>query len=101
MVGVSVLGDDAEVALVGAGLEDLADLGDDEAQLVVGREVVGPRRIPASGRKSQRISRSVSSRWTAGKPGTWTVTVPPRRSGARGLRTPNPASSARSMSSCV
>ena len=40
--------------------------------------------MPASGRKSQRICRSVSSRWTAGKSGTWTVTVPPRRSGRAG-----------------
>ena len=38
--------------------------------------------MPASGRKSQRICRSVSSLWTAGNSGTCTVTVPPRRPGA-------------------
>ena len=42
MAGASVLRRDAEMTLVGAGLEDLADLLDDEPKLVVGREEVRP-----------------------------------------------------------
>ena len=61
----------------------------------------GPSRIPEPGRKSQITPRSPSSLCTASKPGTWTVTVPPRRSGSRGERTSNPARSASSINNAV
>ena len=61
----------------------------------------GPRRTPASGRKSQMIPRSPSSRWTAAWSGVSRARC--RRAGrARaGLATPRPRSSSSSISSEV
>ena len=59
----------AEVPLVGAGGDDVLDLGDREVELLLGVKKCGPRRRPVSGRKSQIICRSASSLWTPSKPG--------------------------------
>ena len=58
------------MALVGAPLDDLRNLLDGEAKLVVGREVVRAQPDPGVGPEV------VSSRWTAGNSGTRTVTFP-------------------------
>ena len=96
----SVLGDDAAVPLVGAGLEDVADLRRREAQLVVRGEEVRPQADPGVGPEVAEDLAPVSS---DGRRGSRDVD---RDGAAAPLRLaraadPNPAPPARSIRSCV
>ena len=97
----SVCRDGAEVPFVGTALDDVADLLDRVAQLVIAVVVMGPEADAGIWTEVAEDLPLGSSRCTAANSGTFTVTVPPRRVALRGLRTPKPAASARSISSCV
>ena len=90
--------------LVRAARDDVGELGDRVPNLVLGVEEVRaePDAALGSGRKSQMMpafAELVVARRRG--PGVETVTVPPRRSGSRGETTSSPASSQRSIRSCV
>ena len=93
--------DCTRVALVRARLEDLRDLLDREAELVVGGEEVRPEPDPRVRPEVAEDPALLELRVHGGELGDGErSTVPPRRAGSRGLRTSKPAASARSIRSC-